>query len=230
VLYGECLPLHRSGGHGTPPARGDRRTRATVILLPGWSPPGHRAPREVGDALGLACDRHRPALRAPGSCPAGWKLRLFKTPCTPGETVSVAIGQGQVSGHPADGPLVSVIANGASVKPPPRTLPIALRWTSASSRRLSSGQGGMRAAWPAAPAGARLRTWRWRADGLPHRSWHRARAWRNAGNPTSCCRTAGSSASPGREAHHRDGVLVEHGNSGGESAAPLSARSWRSVR
>jgi penicillin-binding protein 2 len=48
-----------------------------------------------------------------------WKMRLFKAPWYPGETVSVAIGQGQVSATPLQmARLVAVIANGGRLVNP----------------------------------------------------------------------------------------------------------------
>lgn len=66
-------------------------------------PTGIDLPREVG---GLVPD-------------SDWKMRLFKTPWYPGETISVAIGQGQISVTPIQmARMMAAIANGGQLVQP----------------------------------------------------------------------------------------------------------------
>ena len=94
-----------------------------------------------------------------------WKMRLFKTPWYAGETVSVAIGQGQVSRHPpADGPRRrGHRERGLPRPPPPRQgerprdrSPWRRPSASASApRRSPRSRRGCARWWPRARAGAR---------------------------------------------------------------------------
>ena len=131
-----------------------------------------------------------------------WKLRVLKTPWYAGETVSVAIGQGQVSATPLQmARVAAVIANGGFLvtphlvraapagertAPPPRPLGI-------SPETMAAVKEGMRAV-VAEGTGwrARLQTGRGvRQDGLGPGGVE-ARGSRRRPTPTSCCPTAGS--------------------------------------
>ncbi len=158
-----------------------------------------------------------------------WKMRLFKTPWYAGETVSVAIGQGQVNATPLQmARVAAVIANGGRLVRPhlARARPGARRRPSRSGsarRRSRPSRRGCARWWPRARAGARAspsvevcgKTGSAQVvaksrlaqspnafEMLPH-GWFLAFA--PADNPTIAL-----------------AVLVEHGRSGGESAAPVA--------
>jgi penicillin-binding protein 2 len=158
-----------------------------------------------------------------------WKMRLFKTPWYPGETVSVAIGQGQVSATPLQmARLVAVIANGghlvrprlartaAASAPPPVALGI-------RPETIAAVREGMRAVV---------------AEGT---------GWRSRLSTVEVCGKTGSAQvvaksrlekspnafemlphgwflafAPADDPRIALAVLVEHGRSGGESAAPVA--------
>jgi penicillin-binding protein 2 len=158
-----------------------------------------------------------------------WKMRLFKTPWYPGETVSVAIGQGQVSATPLQmARLVAVIANGghlvrprlartaAASAPPPIALGI-------RPETIAAVKEGMRAV-VAAGTGWRSRlstvevcgktgsaqvVARSRLEKSPNAFEMQPHGWFLAFAPADDPRIALA-------------VLVEHGRSGGESAAPVA--------
>ena len=193
------LPLHRQGRprrHG--PAPRDREF-VQRLLLPGRDPPRDRAALEMGEAHGPG--RARPASTCPtrlgGLMPSPeWKMRVFKTPWYAGETVSVAIGQGQVSATPLQ------MARVAAVDRERRTSRAAPPGPAAPGGPASTGhppgddrcrQGG-----PAGGGGRGHGT----AGAAPHasrcaarrarRRWWRARASRSRRTPSSCFPTAGS--------------------------------------
>ncbi len=156
-----------------------------------------------------------------------WKQRLFHLPWYAGETVSVAIGQGQVSATPLQmARVVAVIANGGKlvrphlVKGAPGMEPVPLGIRPATIEAVKAGMVGVVAGgtgWRArlpmvAVAGktgsaqvvtrARLQQSPNQTDILPH-GWFVCFA--PADHPTIAM-----------------AVLVEHGRSGGESAAPVA--------
>jgi penicillin-binding protein 2 len=156
-----------------------------------------------------------------------WKLRLFKTPWYAGETVSVAIGQGQVSATPLQmARVAAVIANGGFlvrphlVKGAPDTEPVALGISPSTIEAVRAGMRavvaegtGLRARFQTVEvagktgsaqvvAKARLEKSPNAHEMLPH-GWFLCFA--PAEHPTIAM-----------------AVLVEHGRSGAESAVPVA--------
>ena len=139
-IYGHVFKCNKPGGHGTVSlgrALGEScnvffyqlGARLEIQRLAAYA-------RKFGLGSVTAVDLPH---EAPGLIPdPAWKERLFKTPWYPGETISVSIGQGQVLATPLQmARMMAVIANGgrlvqphivrlASGKPvaylPPRTL------------------------------------------------------------------------------------------------------------
>jgi penicillin-binding protein 2 len=156
-----------------------------------------------------------------------WKLRLFKTPWYPGETVSVAIGQGQVSATPLQmARLVSVIANGGRLVRPhlvrsasvPTPLALAVR-----PETIAAVKEGMRAVvaegtgWPSrlptvevcGKTGSAQVVAKSRLEKSPNAFEIQPHGWFVAFAPADDPRIALA-------------VLVEHGKSGTTSAAPVA--------
>jgi penicillin-binding protein 2 len=156
-----------------------------------------------------------------------WKQRLFQTPWYAGETVSVAIGQGQVSATPLQmARVVAIIANGGKLVRP----------------HLVKGDGDV----PPQPLGIRPQTIETVKSGMiavvAEGTGRRARLSeiQVAGKTGSAQVVAKArlARSPGEHALQPHGwfvcfapadqpriamaVLVEHGRSGGESAAPVA--------
>ena len=158
-----------------------------------------------------------------------WKMRLFKQPWYAGETVSVAIGQGQVNATPLQmARVAAVIASGGNLVRPhlvrgaPDSDPVPLRIKPSTIEAVKAG---MRAVV---------------AEGTGWRA--RFTTVEVAGKTGSAQVVAKSrlEKSPGAEEYQPHGwflcfapadnptialaVLVEHGRSGGESAAPVARR------
>jgi len=158
-----------------------------------------------------------------------WKMRLFKTPWYAGETVSVAIGQGQVSATPLQmARVVSVIANGGRLVRP---------------HLVKSPAGGVEAP---ASLGIHPETIAAVKEGL-RAVVAEGSGWRARLQTVEVCGKTGSAQvvsrsrlekSPNAQALLPHGwflafapadaptialaVIVEHGRSGGESAAPVA--------
>ena len=158
-----------------------------------------------------------------------WKMRLFKTPWYAGETVSVAIGQGQVSATPLQmARVVSVIANGGRLVRP---------------HLVKSPAGGVEAP---ASLGIHSETIAAVKEGL-RAVVAEGSGWRARLQTVEVCGKTGSAQvvsrsrlekSPNAQALLPHGwflafapadaptialaVIVEHGRSGGESAAPVA--------
>jgi penicillin-binding protein 2 len=229
TIYGNVFHCHKEGGHGTLDLTGalaqscnvyfyNVGVRLEIQRLAKWA-------KAMG--LGVASGIDLPH-EGSGLMPSPeWKLRLFKTPWYPGETVSVAIGQGQVSATPLQmARVVSVIASGGKlvrphlVKDAPDSDPVSLGIKPSTIAAVAAG---MRAV-VAGGTG-------WRA---------RMQTVEVAGKTGSAQVVAKSrlQKSPGAEAYQPHGwflgfapaenptialaVLVEHGKSGGESAAPVA--------
>ncbi len=156
-----------------------------------------------------------------------WKLRLFKTPWYAGETVSVAIGQGQVSATPLQmARLVAVIANGGRLVRPhfarTATVPPAAD-LQIRPETIAAVREGMRSVVAEGTGGrARLATVevcgktgsaqvvaRSRLEKSPNAFEMLPHGWFLGFAPADDPRIALA-------------VLVEHGRSGGESAAPVA--------
>ncbi len=159
-----------------------------------------------------------------------WKMRLFKTPWYAGETVSVAIGQGQVSATPLQmARVAAVIANGGRL-----VRPHLARAAGRAARRRPSRSGSARRR--SRPSRRECARW-----------WPRARAGARASPAVEVCGKTGSAQvvtksrlaqspnafemlphgwflafAPADNPTIALAVLVEHGRSGGESAAPVA--------
>jgi penicillin-binding protein 2 len=158
-----------------------------------------------------------------------WKMRLFKTPWYAGETVSVAIGQGQVSATPLQmARVAAVIANGGKLVRPhlvrgaPGTEPVDLGLKPATIEAVKAG---MRAVV---------------AEGTGIRAKMQAIEVAGKTGSAQVVAKARLEKSPGAEELQPHGwflcfapadhptiamaVLVEHGRSGGEAAAPVARK------
>jgi penicillin-binding protein 2 len=161
-----------------------------------------------------------------------WKLRVFKTPWYAGETVSVAIGQGQVSATPLQmARLAAIIANGGRlVQPhlvrsaggrpvpaePPKPLgirPETIELVKEGMRAVVAGGTGWRARLSTVEVcgktGSAQVVAKSRLERTPHEEALLPHGWFLAFAPADHPKIALA-------------VLVEHGGSGGESAAPVA--------
>ncbi len=156
-----------------------------------------------------------------------WKLRVFKTPWYAGETVSVAIGQGQVSATPLQmARVAAVMANGGMLVQPhlvkdapgmaPQPLgikPSTIEAVQAGMRAVVSEGSGWRARFQtvevAGKTGSAQVVAKARLEKSPDSPELQPHGWficfAPAGHPTIAM-----------------AVLVEHGRSGAESAAPVA--------
>jgi penicillin-binding protein 2 len=158
-----------------------------------------------------------------------WKMRVFKTPWYAGETVSVAIGQGQVSATPLQmARVAAVIANGGRLVSP---------------RLAKTAKGGAEAP---RPLGIRPETIAAVKEGM-RAVVAEGTGWRARLQSVAVCGKTGSAQvvsssrlerspnafemqphgwflafAPADEPTIVLAVLVEHGRSGGESAAPVA--------
>jgi penicillin-binding protein 2 len=157
-----------------------------------------------------------------------WKVRTQKTPWYAGETVSVAIGQGQVSATPLQlARAVSVIANGGNlVRPhlvrggdadePPRPLgihPETLEVVKEGMRRVVAGGTGRRARLGNVDVCGKTGS----AQVVAH-----ARLEREPGDPSLLPHGWFLAFAPAENPQIALAVLVEHGGSGGGAAAPVA--------
>ena len=159
---------------------------------------------------------------------AEWKLRVFKTPWYPGETVSVAIGQGQVSATPLQMARVAAfVANGgrlvrphfarqAAVPPPPPIVhPETIAAVKEGMRRVVAEGTGWRARLSevevCGKTGSAQVVTHARLEKTPNTHEMQPHGWFICFAPADNPRIALA-------------VLVEHGRSGGESAAPVARR------
>ena len=163
---------------------------------------------------------------------AEWKMRVFRTPWYAGETVSVAIGQGQVSATPLQmARMAAVVASGGKLvrphlvrstdgAPPPMTAPRDVGLKPATLEVVRQGmkavvaQGtGWRARLPgvavAGKTGSAQVVARSRLEKTPGVQAMRPHGWFVG-------------FAPAEEPRIALAVLVEHGGSGGEAAAPVA--------
>ncbi len=156
-----------------------------------------------------------------------WKQRLFKVPWYAGETVSVSIGQGQVNATPLQmARVVSVIANGGKlvkphlVKGAPGTEPVDLGIRPSTIEAVKAGMLGVveggtgsRARLPgiavAGKTGSAQVVTRARLEKTPNAAELQPHGWFLCFAPAEAPTIALA-------------VLVEHGRSGGGSAAPVA--------
>jgi penicillin-binding protein 2 len=229
TIYGNVFHCSRPGGHGMMDLRSaianscnvyffNVGVRLEIQRLAKWakamglgSPTGVDLPHEMSGLM--------PSPE--------WKQRLFKTPWYAGETVSVAIGQGQVNATPLQmARVAAVIANGGNlvrphlVKGAPDTAPVPLGIKASTIAAVTAG---MRAVV---------------AEGTGWRA--RFQAIEVAGKTGSAQVVAKARLEKSPNAHEMQphgwflcfapadhptialAVLVEHGRSGGESAAPVA--------
>jgi penicillin-binding protein 2 len=163
-----------------------------------------------------------------------WKERVQKTPWYPGETVSVAIGQGQVSVTPLQmARVAAVIANGGSLvtphivratpegmptAPPPRPLGISketIAVVKEGMRRVVAGPGG---------SGWRARLRRVEVCGKTGSAQvvSKARLAASPDDPSILPHGWFVAFAPAEEPRIALAVLVEHGGSGNGAAAPVA--------
>jgi penicillin-binding protein 2 len=171
---------------------------------------------------------------APGLVPSpDWKLQLFRTPWFAGETVSVAIGQGSVTVTPLQmARLAAVIATGGRLlnphlvkavggtplpQPPPTDLPL-------HPETLAAVQDGMRAVvneqgtgWRAMLPGIMVAGKTGSAQVVAH-----ARLARGIPSPDMLPHGWFICFAPAERPQIALAVIVEHGGSGGEAAAPVA--------
>ncbi len=229
VIYNKVFHCHKKGGHGTLDLRGALAhscnvyfyqvgVRLEIERLAKWAkrmglntPTGVDLPHELS---GLMPDPE-------------WKKRLFHVPWYAGETVSIAIGQGQVNATPLQmARVVCVIANGGKlvrphlVKDAPGTEPVDLGIkpstidaVKAGMRAVVAGGSGWRARLPgievAGKTGSAQVVARERLEKSPNAPEMQPHGWflcfAPADHPTIAL-----------------AVLVEHGRSGADSAAPVA--------
>lgn len=156
-----------------------------------------------------------------------WKMRLFKTPWYAGETVSVGIGQGQVSATPLQmARVAAVLANGGRLVRPhlvrggpgDEALPLGIAPATIAAVRdgmrgvVAAGTGWrarMQTVEVAGKTGSAQVVARSRLQRSPHAEELQPHGWFIG-------------FAPAEEPTIAFAVLVEHGRSGGESAAPLA--------
>jgi penicillin-binding protein 2 len=156
-----------------------------------------------------------------------WKTRLFNTPWYAGETVSVAIGQGQVSATPLQmARMVAVIASGGQlVRPhfargPGAALPAPL---GIRPETIAAVKEGMRAVVAGGTGGrARLETVEVCGKTGSAQVVARSRLEKSPNAPEMQPHGWFLAFAPADEPRIALAVLVEHGRSGGESAAPVA--------
>ena len=220
-------------GHGVMDLRRAIANSCNVYFFQVGHPPRDRAASRSGrSSWGSA---PRPAstcpTRARGLMPSPeWKMRLFKTPWYAGETVSVAIGQGQVSATPLQmARVAAVIANGGRLVRP---------------HLARAPAGGARGARPARdpPRDDRGRQGGdarggGRGHGLARAAARRSRSCGKTGSAQVVAKSRLAKSpnafemlphgwflafAPADDPTIALAVLVEHGRSGGESAAPVA--------
>jgi penicillin-binding protein 2 len=121
MIQGHVFRCHKASGHGPISlARALAESCNTYFYVLGSRLEidriaGYARRFGLGGTTGLDLPREASGL-VPDSA---WKLRLFKTPWYPGETISVAIGQGQLSATPVQmARMMAVLANGGSLVTP----------------------------------------------------------------------------------------------------------------
>lgn len=121
TIQGHVFRCHKASGHGTISlARAIAESCNTYFYLLGSRLEIDRIAAYarrfgLGALSGIDLPREVPGL-IPDST---WKMKLFKTPWYPGETISVAIGQGQVSVNPVQvARMMAVFANGGKLVQP----------------------------------------------------------------------------------------------------------------
>jgi len=230
TIYGNVFHCSRAGGHGSLDLEGALAQSCNVYFF------------NVGVRLEiqrLAKWGKRMGLGAPtgidlphegtGLMPSPeWKMRLFKTPWYAGETVSVSIGQGQVSATPLQMARVAAIfANGGMLVRPhlvrgaADSEPIAL---GIKASTIAAVRAGMRAV-VAGGTGMRARMQTVEVAGKTGSAQVVAKS-RLEKSPTEEFQPHGWFVcfAPAENPTIAMAVLVEHGRSGGESAAPVARR------
>jgi penicillin-binding protein 2 len=229
TFYGNVFHCNRAGGHGNLDLRGaiahscnvyffNVGVRLEIQRIAKWAkamglgaPTGVDLPHELGGLI--------PSPE--------WKLRLFKTPWYGGETVSVAIGQGQVSVTPLQmARVAAVIANGGKLVRPhlvrgtPGCEPVPL---GIKESTIEAVRAGMRAV-VAEGSGYRARLESVEVAGKTGTAQvvAKARLERSPNDPEIQPHGWFVCFAPADHPSIAMAVLVEHGRSGMDSAAPVA--------
>jgi penicillin-binding protein 2 len=231
TIYGNVFHCHEEGGHGVIALEGalahscnvyfyNVGVRLEIQRLAKWA-----KAMGLGSPTGIDLPHEGSGLMPSPE----WKQRVFKAPWYPGETVSVAIGQGQVSATPLQmARVAAVIASGGKlvrphlVKDAPDSEPVPL---GIKPSTIEAVKAGMRAV-VAYGSGARSRMQTVEVAGKT--------------GSAQVVAKARLQKSPGAEEYQPHGwficfapaeaptialaVLVEHGKSGAGSAAPVARR------
>jgi penicillin-binding protein 2 len=121
TFYGRQFRCHRAAGHGTVDLRHALEVSCNVYFYNVGDRLKIDQIHDYGARLGLT---GRTGIDLPGESESlvpstEWKQRTFKQPWYPGETISVAIGQGAVSVTPiALGTMIATVANGGKLVTP----------------------------------------------------------------------------------------------------------------
>ena len=231
TIYGNVFHCHKKGGHGTLDLKGaiaqscnvyfyNVGVRLEIQRLAKWA-------KAMGLSAATGIDLPHEGT---GLMPSPeWKMRLFKQPWYAGETVSVAIGQGQVERYaPADGPrrrgdrerrqplAPSPRARAPDSDPVPLHIkPSTIEAVKAGMRAVVAAGTGWRARFStvevAGKTGSAQIVAKSRLEKSPGAEEYQPHGWflcfAPADDPTIAM-----------------AVIVEHGKSGGESAAPVARR------
>jgi penicillin-binding protein 2 len=229
TFYGNVFHCARAGGHGTLDLRGAIANSCNVYFF------------NVGIRLEIqriAKWAKKMGLNAPtgidlpheasGLMPSPeWKLRVFKTPWYAGETVSVAIGQGQVNATPLQmARVAAVIANGGSLVRPhlvrgaPDCEPVPLGIKPATIEAVKAGMKGVVA--EGTGLRARLETVEVAGKTGSAQVVTKARLERSPNDPEIQPHGWFVCFAPADHPTIVMAVLVEHGGSGGGAAAPVA--------
>jgi penicillin-binding protein 2 len=229
TFYGNVFHCHKKGGHGTLDLKGaianscnvyfyNVGVRLEIQRISKWA-------RAMG--LGAPTGIDLPN-EGPGIMPSPeWKMRLFKQPWYAGETVSVAIGQGQVSVTPLQmARVAAVIANGGKLVKPhlvrgaPNTEPVdlgikpsSLEAVRAGMLAVVAGGTGHRAALTGITVAGKTGTAQVVA---------KARLEKSPNSPEMLPHGWFLCFAPAEHPTIAMAVLVEHGKSGAEGAAPVA--------
>jgi len=121
TFYGRVFRCHRASGHGSVDLRQALEQSCNVYFYNVGSRLKIDTIHEYADRLGLTS---RTGIDLPGEGESlvpstAWKQRAFGQPWYPGETISVAIGQGAVSVTPiALATMIATVANGGTLVTP----------------------------------------------------------------------------------------------------------------